>query len=614
MKFRLLVLSLFVLICYSCGNEAELSTFKDYIDSGGDFGSVSVSETAEYIGETETTEGDEIWTCTSTKVSVEDAIGGENGFSLFSPTANVVFPGNLIQGASLHKASPDEILADRAGGEITISILDGADISSVDVDKISIGSVTTAANQILSGKDAESVIPANFQFTKSIVQSDREFALRVKADYNNAWASMSGSLSFSNNTSYSRMMVTLKQTFYTLSFTAPFNVDGFFADTADPEDLERFVGPGNPPCYISSVNYGRIFYMLIESSASETELFAAVEGSFEGLTNQGGGSVETDFFEDIEEVSIKIFALGGDAATTLGAGGLTKNNLGELNNILVKATDIRTAVPISYKAQSVKTNEVVAVQLATDYEKKECYVTSSLPPLVITEHWTGIKDLLGGPVGAAVRMNGTQDFNGGTTFTMFFDTLGVRCVLDDGQQLYGPFNDISEYADYFNLPIDDIGAGYSYAVSNGGSGYNNQYVFINKRGNRATTSANGFGTVRLLEDVPALAYWKNQGISAVSRGLFDSVWSVDKAGKTVHIEYDSGNVNPNISYEFPVSWLTGGPNVNGTYLPGKFPDGISGLTRLDETLFATIDKSGDRYMVVDFSDAANIIYYGPFKL
>ena len=130
------------------------------------------------------------------------------------------------------------------------------------------------------------------------------------------------------------MMVTLEQTFYTLSYTTPFNVDGFFAPEADPEDLSRFIGPGNPPCYIKSVNYGRIFYMLVESSASESELKTAVNASFSGLTSDGSAGIDTESFQSIDEVNIKIFALGGDAAATIGATGLTKDNLYKLNEIL----------------------------------------------------------------------------------------------------------------------------------------------------------------------------------------------------------------------------------------------------------------------------------------
>jgi len=45
-----------------------------------------------------------------------------------------------------------------------------------------------------------------------------------------------------------------------------------------------------------------------------------------------------------------------------------------------------------------------------------------------------------------------------------------------------------------------------------------------------------------------------------------------------------------------------------------FPDGISGLSRLDEWIFATVDNAGNRYMVVDVTDTSDIIYFGPFKL
>ena len=44
---------------------------------------------------------------------------------------------------------------------------------------------------------------------------------------------------------------------------------------------EPYVGPANPPVYIGSVTYGRIFYLLFESSASQTDLEAAVKAARE---------------------------------------------------------------------------------------------------------------------------------------------------------------------------------------------------------------------------------------------------------------------------------------------------------------------------------------------
>lgn len=597
-----------VLVPLSC-RKADMSTFDGVIGSGGDFGSIEYSEEREETGESETRNGNEIWTCTTTKISIKDALGGENGFSLFSPNANVVYPGNLIQGKSLYKATPDGIPADRAGGTITISLLDGSDISSVDVDKIELGQVTEAANLILRDKNAESVIPANFQYERSIVQSEREFALKIKADYNNAWASVSGKLSFSSNQSYSRMMVTLHQTFYTLSFTEPFRVEDFFAPTADPEDLERFTGPGNPMCYISSVNYGRIFYMLVESSSSESDLKAAVNAAFETPTSSGGGSVAISELQKLEEVNIKVFALGGNAAVTQAAAGLSKNNLHLLNDILVKATDIRTGVPVSYKVQSVATNEVVAVQLATDYDRKTCYVTSALPPPVITEHWTGMREMLGAPVGAAVKMLEHLTPPGKNRYIAFFDSLGQRCVLDDGERLHGPYDNFEAlYKEYYNIdvkiPLEDIGAGEAYTVRIANLTFSRQ-ILVNRRGNRCVEVINSnYSKRKNISEVPELEYFSTEGISALCNGEW-GILTVDKSHLRMHIEpYGGGDPLLNL---FPTALMTGG-------VDNKFPNGISAITRLGENLYASIERDGRTYMVADLRNSQNPVYWGPFKL
>ncbi len=611
-KLTVLIGLLFILS--HCGKNKMLS-YNDLLNDSGAFGDINYSTEVTPLGETESQVGDEIWTCVSEHISIQDALGGDNGFSLFSPNANVVYPGNLIQGASLYKASPDEILADRAGGDITISILDGNDVSSVYVDEISLGSVTTAANQILAGKDENSVIPANFQFNKSIIQSEEEFAYKIKADYTNAWGSVSGRLSFSSNTTYSRMMVTLDQTFYTLSFSAPTKPEDFFHEDADPEDLERFTGPGNPPCYLSSVNYGRIFYMLIESSSSEAELKTAVEGSFETLTQSGGGEFESDYFESIEEVNIKIFALGGDAAVTIEAGGLTKNNLGDLTEILQRSTDIRAAVPVSYKVQSVKTNQVVAVQLATDYERKTCLVTSALPAPPATAHWTGVYDLLGGPICAMVRLDAVEVFDNADLPMMFVDSTGYRCVLDYQGILSGPYDHPLDLIQQNNLgtlnefPLVGIGAGGTFMMPDGNGGTYKEHIWINKLGNRHMsgwlTGNNPTVNTGLVGNYELISHFETEGISAICDYFPFGTITINTAGTRQFLD---PYIDIATSEEGSTNIFTGGPDSN------KFPEGIGAITRLDDLVFATVDKAGRRYMVVDWEDSDNIKYFGPFKL
>lgn len=594
---KTIILSLILFAFLTCGKEDPALNYRDIIANGSGFGSVNYSTETTPLGETEEQEGDEIWTCTTTRVSVEDALGGENGFSLFNPAANIVFPGNLLQGKSLRNASPDNIPARRGGGDITISLLDGSPVSSVYVNEISLGNVSTAANTILADKDDESVIPANFQFSRSIVQSEQEFALQIEADYENAWASISGNLSFSENNTYSRMMIRLEQSFYQLSFSEPPAVEDFFAPDADPADLSRFIGPGNPACYISTVNYGRIFYMLVEASGSESELEAAVEAAFETPVSEGGGSVSTQHFESFEEVNVKVFAFGGAASTTLQTAFLSKNELNQLGNLLAKATDVRTALPISYTVRSLETNEVVAVQLATEYDIRNCYVTSALPPPVRTEHWSEAREKLGGPVGAIVRIDNPQ-----YPLLMIFDTSGTQYILDDGDKILGDntIGHVSELSS--SVPLEDVGAGGHYPA-----GDFTKTLFINKRGNKAAykagqlTNFSWVGPVDIA-DVPQLDRFTTQGIGAFCEGDGFLI-VVNKPGNLIAFEPYGGNSTNDLL--FPASLFTGGPENN------RMPEGITGVTMLSPGLYATISKDGNRYMVYDANDEQ---YYGPFKL
>jgi hypothetical protein len=288
----------------------------------------------------------------------------------------------------------------------------------------------------------------------------------------------------------------------------------------------------------------------------------------------------------------------------------------KINDILKRATDIRTGVPISYKAQSVKTNQVVAVQLATDYERKTCTVTSALPPPAATSHWGGVINLLGSPVGAIVRLDAVEVFENAVIPTLFLDTLGQKCVLDDGLSLHGPYNNIEEfylshYGVDLDVPFDEIGAGCTYLFPiQGTSNTIRKTVLFNKVGNRYTARNYGnydnFSTPDLIGNHKLFEHFETEGISAMTDYYPIGAITVNKQGKRMKILTHIDGWN--LSEEGDVNTFTGGPDSN------KFPDGISGLARLDDYVFATIDKAGTRYMVVDFEDSPNTKYFGPFKL
>lgn len=390
--------------------------------------------------------GDELWRCTTKTVTQEQGGSGADGYPLFSPNASVVYPGNLLQGASLGKATPDLVSVKRAGGAFSIDILDGNINSTARVDSVSKASVTDALNAII--RDATGTVPANFSLNYEEIQSKEQLSASLRMSYETFASQMEGNLAFSTNRSYTRYVVKLNQSYYTMSFDAPTSLDDIFAPEVTAADLARYTGPGNPATYISDVTYGRTYYMLIESTSTRDEMQAAISGSFGPPGARFEGDAEVDAMRSLNNLNIKVFGYGGESAQTIRTIGET--NLSELADLLAEAGTIQSGKPLSYVVRSIFNNQVVSTQLATTYDITNCVpVAPSTFPY--TAHWTGEVLERMGPVGAAY-------LDTLTTFILISQD-GQRFVRSSPGELEGPFP-VSDLFDGQTLPagFDGIGA------------------------------------------------------------------------------------------------------------------------------------------------------------
>lgn len=426
-------------------NQAE--TFEAVIESGGGFDPVQKSKTVVDSSSSEKTEDGQRWRCTTTTYDAKDGAGGDGGFPMFNPNANVIYPGSLLQGSSLRKATPDVIAVDRAGGTISYDIIDGNLQSSFTVDEVKKSTITDAMNQIIS--QSTGVIPANFNFTYTNIQSRKQFALEVEADYENAFLELEGYLKLNTDKSYSSYLVQLNQSYYTMSFDIPTSREQLFASNVTPKDLEKYVGPGNPATYVSDVTYGRTYYLLIESTASSFDLEAGIKGSFSAIASSGGGSVDASYLSTLSNLKIQVFAYGGEASATLRTV-VDASTLDSLVNKLASAGDIASGKPVSYVVRSVYDNRVVAVQLANQYDVTNCVpIGSGNTPPAATSHWDGIVDNFGA-IGAAVNMRYNR--------IALFNKAGNRYLLSqDGNVLTGPY-ELSDLGDG-EIELTSVGAG-----------------------------------------------------------------------------------------------------------------------------------------------------------
>ncbi|WP_053404843.1 thiol-activated cytolysin family protein [Persicobacter sp. CCB-QB2] len=399
-------------------------------------------ETIDEKEENEIIEG-EVWKCRTRTVNALTPGGGNSGFPLFNPNASVIYPGSLLQGNSLKQATPNVIAVERAGGTISYDLNNGNLASSFTVEEVAKSSIQNAMNNIIA--NAPQNLPANFVFNYEQVQSESALAFELGIDFENAFAEVSGDFGFSSGSSLNRILVKLNQSFYTMSFDIPTSNAGIFAESVSPEDLSRYVQEGNPATYISDVTYGRIYYMLIESTSSYQEMETEIQGSFSGVTNQTDVDISANSLDKLENLKIKVMAFGGDAQTSLLTVGVT--DLNQLVQLLAESTTIQTGLPISYVVRSVLTNQIVSTQLATEYDITECEPAplGGEPPY--TAHWAGnVLDRMG-PVGAAYAYQDTE--------FVLISKDGKQFMRSNIGELEGPFS-VNELADG-DRPFD-IGA------------------------------------------------------------------------------------------------------------------------------------------------------------
>ena len=314
------------------------------------------------------------YVCSKKRVSVLD---GNDQFPLFNTNADVVYPGNLLQYQSLSDATPAPIVVKRAGGSISYNLNNGNLSSSFTVDEVRKSTIQDGMNNIIA--NAGEVVPANFTLDIEEVQSEEQLALEMGLQVETFTTKVKGSMSFSSDRSYNRFLVKLTQQYYTMSFDLPTSLDEMFDESVTPDQLSTYVQDDNPATFISSVTYGRIYYMLVESTESSTEMRARLQASYGAFNNKVSGSVDVESFKSMSNVKLKVIAYGGDATGTFELSG--EETIDGIAEQLAKSTDIRAGLPLSYVVRSVERPDIiVGTQLATEYDVVNCSLVGELPP------------------------------------------------------------------------------------------------------------------------------------------------------------------------------------------------------------------------------------------
>ncbi|MGH7689336.1 MAG: thiol-activated cytolysin family protein [Gemmatimonadaceae bacterium] len=348
------------------------------------------------------------WVCSNTQLNEK-----RNLDELLVPgsTAGVMWPGALIQGASLINGEPAEIPLARS--PISISINLAVDSASRTIADPTSASVQAAVAQLQRAADSRlgsiDVVPAQIDFQQTEAFASNQFILsfggsvQASAPLKSLDIPLPGTASLGVSDSggvkvsfeVHTIAVKLMQPMYTISFAdEPMSEPGdYLAPSVTDSEVQDvaargMLGPANLPTYVKSVTYGRmvVFTMRNTSFATTADLEGAVQASLNLFKlGQGSGSSKLSVQDSLllQNSDLRVVAFGGSQDSALAA--IRTGDLGKFFTS-VPATQ---AVALGYRVNYLKDGTVALLGQGTTYTENQCAPTGTT-----AQYWSVALDSL----------------------------------------------------------------------------------------------------------------------------------------------------------------------------------------------------------------------------
>lgn len=279
--------------------------------------------------------GDDGSKVTVTTRSLKAAGGPVDQYTLLNPATDAIYPGSIIiaNGKTLGAGKAVPVTVKKA--PITISVdLQGSNLAQT-IENPAKSTVEAAVNTILTSyqnDQGEKVQNASSALLSTKVYSSEQAAAKLNVAVDWADTKTRAKLDVSSDSESEVVVAFFKQKYYTVSIDAPESPGAVFNQDVPIEELQAQMDETKPPGYISSVDYGRLvmvrmetkksklnvnaqtaFEKGMESSASDDEKESAGEDSAES-TDESGQSDGAGGAEDTSESGSADDADGADTA------------------------------------------------------------------------------------------------------------------------------------------------------------------------------------------------------------------------------------------------------------------------------------------------------------
>jgi hypothetical protein len=288
----------------------------------------------------------------------------------YNPGSEILYVGSLIQGDSyVGGVGTIAELPIRERAPLTVTIDIHAANSSRVVQNPTVATVGDAIHEMVADAAASGLVAgSSIYYNQTTMHSLDQSALSLGMSARYLGATVRASLSTEATREESTIAAYFIQRMFTTSMVLPDQPGDFFSPAFTNEKLHEQIalgriGPDNLPTYVSSIVWGRMMVLTMTSSLEASRMKAALQASYAGIS----GSVGVEHLEVLEESTIKLVTVGGDAQAALDF--LRTGNLGEF---FKDDAPLTTAVPLSYTLRNLGDNSVAKVSETTAYDLVEC--------------------------------------------------------------------------------------------------------------------------------------------------------------------------------------------------------------------------------------------------
>lgn len=293
----------------------------------------------------------------------------------FDPNADSIWPGAITQTKTLPQGLAAPIGLARRPGTITVSDATiGGGTSEAKYSRTIAAPSLASTREAVSGLFAQNGVSlaAKSNYLAETAYSMNEASVKMGVAV--SWMNGSVKANFSGSwlTKKTTMVVRFIQAYYTVSFAAPSSPEKVFGPLVTADDARPYMGSGNPPGYVSSVTYGRMLIMKVETDESERDLRAALDLAFSKVNV----SIDVAAKNVLKNSTFSVFVLGGspDDAARIQASD-SESRASALAGYIQNGANFdpkSPGVPISYTVRRLADNETIKVSSTIDYQVPVC--------------------------------------------------------------------------------------------------------------------------------------------------------------------------------------------------------------------------------------------------